>query len=587
MVNLFAWLLIAVSIFFAATSSAQELTATVDNTEIVRGDTVTLTIRIMNQTGGVEMDLSPLETGFQLISTRTSTQMRTVNNVMESWVDYTLTLFPLNEGEVAIPALPVAGGLTEAITINVQPRSVNTAAGQELFMEALASKDTVYVQEQVIFTIRLYYTINGIRNPNFTELEMPDAVIQSLGNPIQYERLVDGVRYGIYERQYAIFPQRSGTLEIPEIMFRGEVTDGSRNYAFRNMNSRTITSFAEGNTITVREKPAAYPQNAVWLPASEITIRERWDNDFSNVRVGDAVHRLIEVQATGLDGAAIPPLQIPTVETVNVYPEAPAIDRSFVDSNVVGRRIESYSMVMTESDTVRVGGVTLPWFDVDTDEIKYAVIEDSAIRVGPLRSSSPEDLTLPLDTAETSVDSLSQSSARSDTSLINDTATPLWVIALAAGLTALLGVLTYLLAQKRSKAVVIPKKPAPVSTPMYRREIAPEIETKAFKEFLQACENTHLPALRLALIGWGRQYFADPDLHNLDELAQRTANSEIRSLCLKLQEALYGQSNNTGDMKNNIARLRILITELRISHKQTQTQTSKDRDYILPPLYKT
>jgi len=336
----------------------------------------------------------------------------------------------------------------------------------------------------------------------------------------------------------------------------------------------------------VREKPASYPENAVWLPASEITIRERWDNDFSNVRVGDAVHRLIEVEARGLDGAAIPPLQIPSVDTVNVYPEPPAIDRSFVDNNVVGRRIESYSMVMTESNTVRVGGITLPWFDVDTDETKYAVIEDSAIRVGPLRSISPEDSTLPLDTSEASLDLLTQSSAGGNNTLINETATPLWVIALAAGLTALLGVLTYRVSLKRSKPVTIAKKPVAVSAPMYQREIAPEIEAKAFKEFLQACERIHLPALRLALIGWGRQYFSDPDLHNLDELAQRTADPEIHSLCLKLQAALYGQSNNPHDMKHNVARLRILITELRAKHKQTQTQTSKDRDYILPPLYK-
>ena len=90
------------------------------------------------------------------------------------------------------------------------------------------------MQEQLLFTVRLYYTINGIRNPQFTELEMEDSVIQLIGSPNQYEKLIDGVRYGVYEKRYVIFPQRSGPLEIPDILFRGEVTDGSSNFVFRN-----------------------------------------------------------------------------------------------------------------------------------------------------------------------------------------------------------------------------------------------------------------------------------------------------------------------------------------------------------------
>ncbi len=242
MVILRTGLLAALFCVFSTLVQAQPVTATLDRTEIVRGETVILTIRVEGQSGGVDMDLSPLEAGFQVISTRTSSQISSVNNSMNARIDYHLTLFPLNEGEVTIPPLVVAGETTPALTIQVEPRSATGLSGQELFMEAVVSKDTVYVQEQLLFSIRLYYTISGIRNPIFTELELPDAVVQTIGTPNQYETLVDGMRYGVYEKQYAIFPQRSGTLEIPDIMFRGEVTDSSSNYVFRNLNTRTVTS---------------------------------------------------------------------------------------------------------------------------------------------------------------------------------------------------------------------------------------------------------------------------------------------------------------------------------------------------------
>ena len=589
MVNLLACLLTVALTLFSSFTHAQPVTATLDRTEIVRGETVTLTIRVEGQQGGVQMDLTPLEPNFQVVATRTSSQMRSINNSMEAWIDYNLTLFPLHEGDITIPALQVAGVYTQELGIHVEPKTETTIAGQDLFMEAIINKDSIYVQEQLLFTIRLYYTINGIRNPIFTDLEMPDTVIQMIGTPNQYEKLVDGVRYGVYEKQYALFPQRSGTLEIPDIMFRGEVTDGSSNYVFRNLNTRTITSYAEGYTIEVKEKPADYPVDAVWLPASNITIRESWDNDFSNVRIGDALMRTIELEANGLDGAALPPIEFPSIATVNTYPEQPEISRSYVGGNIVGQRIQKNSLVVTELGTIRVPGVTLPWFDIDTEEVKYATVEDSAIRVGPVRTTG-QDEPMPLDGTFDELDNdnpaLGANALPQNPSAMG-TETPLWVLVLAAALTALLLAFTVYTANRRRSNLSIARKAPPVSAPMYRQQIAPESENEAFKEFVKACSQPHLPALRLALIAWGRQYFADADLHNLDDLAQRTGDKEIKSICLKIQQALYGESSsNAQSLKGDIQRLQVLITELRTLHKLAQTKAVKEQDYALPPLYR-
>lgn len=588
MVTLRACLVAAFFCAFSAVVQAQPVTATVDRTEIIRGETVILTIRVEGQSGGVEMDLAPLESGFQVISTRTSSQISTVNNSMQSRIDYHLTLFPLNEGQITIPALQVAGSTTAPLSITVEPRTSSGLAGQELFMEAVVSKESLFVQEQLLFSIRLYYTISGIRNPIFTELDLPEAVVQPIGTPNQYETLVDGMRYGVYEKQYAIFPQRSGTLEIPDIMFRGEVTDSSSSYVFRNLNTRTITSYAEGHSITVSEKPADYPTDALWLPASEISIRETWDNDFTNVRVGDSVYRIIEIEANGLDGAALPPLETPAIDGVNIYPEPASIERSFVDGNIVGKRTESTSMLMTADGTIRVPGISIPWYDIDTGEIKYATVEDTAITVGAARSGSTGEALLlsNADMEEPTRESFAASTAAPEEQvLVASPTTPLWILSLAAALTALVFALSFLKFKRRAP-VAAPRKEYPVAAPMYRRAIAPEAEAQAFKEFINACSGKHLPALRLALIGWARQYFADADLHTLDALAVRTGNAEVRDICLRLQQSLYGQGGSQSALDKDIQRLQILISDLRTAHRQQLATDIKDQDYVLPPLYK-
>jgi len=237
---------------------AQEVELDVDRTELARGETLTLTIRVYDQRQGVQLDLTPLTDEFDVLGTRTSSQIRSVNGTVESWTDYIVTLFPLTEGELEIPSLTINSVDTDPIAISVVnqgPRSNQDS--DDLFLEVEVNKDSVYVQEQLLFTVRLFYTINGIRNPQFTELEMSDTVIQLIGSPNQYEELIDGVRYGVYEKRYVIFPQRSGPLEIPDILFRGEVTDGSSNFVFRNLNTRRVTAFIDGITIDVKERPVA------------------------------------------------------------------------------------------------------------------------------------------------------------------------------------------------------------------------------------------------------------------------------------------------------------------------------------------
>ena len=187
-------------------TNAQDLEVSVDRAELARGETLTYTIRIYEQRQGMQLDLTPLTEDFDVLGTRTSSQVRSINGQVESWTDYIVTLFPLTEGELTIPPIEINNLQTEPILISVVnegPRS--NQDNDELFLEIEVNKEALYVQEQLLFTVKLYYTINGIRNPQFTELEMEDTVIQLIGSPNQYEQIIEGVRYGVYEKRYVIF----------------------------------------------------------------------------------------------------------------------------------------------------------------------------------------------------------------------------------------------------------------------------------------------------------------------------------------------------------------------------------------------
>lgn len=578
------FLLLTVSLTVSLTVQAQTGTVEteLDRTEITRGETVNLRVRVFGQQGGVAIDLEPLRGSFEIVSTRSTSQLRSINNRVESWTDYNLVLFPRELGVQQIPPITVAGTQTQAYTITVtEPVVTGLTAGQDVYMEAIINTDNVYVQEQLLLTIRLYYTIAGIRNPNFTEVEPENAVVQLLGAPHQYEQLIDGQRYGVYEKNYVIFPQRSGELIIPDIVFRGELTDGSSNFVFRNPNMRPVTAFAPGYQITVKERPATYPEGSTWLPASELQINESWSTDITQLRTGDSVQRTLTITADGLDGAALPPLGRPEIDRMNVYPDAAKIERMVFDGRVIGTRIENYTLVATSDGSVVIPEVNLAWWDVNSDTLRYATIPTSFIRVAAQGSAIIGDAPgLAADAAAP----LGQTLFTDE--LISGRQTPGWVLNVTALAIVLLLAAMWWLWRRRLTAVA--KAPKPIErTAAYQRDIEEGQEKHAFAELESAINKSEPQQIRLLMIAWGRQYFGDPGLHNLDDLCARLQNPELLKHCQCVQAALYGDSSAQGSF--SAAEREALIgtlRQLRKANQQASTRAHNEKTYALPPLYR-
>lgn len=447
-------------------------------------------------------------------------------------------------------------------------------------METVISKESVYVQEQLLFTIRLYYTIAGIRNPNFTEVEPENTVVQLLGQPHQYEQLIDGQRYGVYEKNYVLFPQRSGELVIPNIVFRGELTDGSSNFVFRNPNMRPVTAFASGYNIEVKGRPDAFPAGNTWLPATNIRVEERWSDDITRLQPGQSVTRTLTITADGLDGAALPPLGRPEIDRMNVYPESPVIQRAIIDGNVVGSRTETYELVATENGSVVIPEINLPWWDVTSNTLRQAVVPSSFIVVEAPRSANISGAGEP-STGDAAPGSFLQPDITDE--LLRGRQTPLWIIYSLIGLVTVLLITLWWLWQRRQRAA--PIAAAIVRTPVYERDIEDGQEKLAFKQLESSLGSAEPLQIRQHLIAWGRQYYRDAGLHNLDDLSARFDNSELTSLCQALQAALYS-SNETIFGTADREQLASLLMAARRHHLKEHQRLQQAQHVDLPPLYR-
>ena len=574
---------------------AQAIEVSVDRSEVARGETLTYTIRVFDQRQGMQLDLTPLTENFDVLGTRTSSQIRSVNGTVESWTDYIVTLFPLTEGDLQIPSLEINNATTEPITVSVVnqgPRS--NQSSEELFLEIEVNKESVYVQEQLLFTVRLYYTINGIRNPQFTELEMADTVIQLIGSPNQYEKLIDGVRYGVYEKRYVIFPQRSGPLEIPDILFRGEVTDGSSNFVFRNLNTRRVTAFIDGITIDVMERPASAASSGFWLPVSNLTLEETWSDELTDVQIGDSLIRTITMVAEGLDGAVLPPFSGTELIGANVYPDPSEIDRTFVDGAIVGTRVETMTIVPTESGALEIPEISIPWWNVDIGELEATVIPATFIDIVSVEGAAPAEqavastgnleelLEMPPVVDQDMID------AQAEAEFIEVDADWLNYVIVGAFLIVLASIYRLVVKPNHVQIAAFVRAQKRRIDEYYAPTNNEKIAYKQLRNSLgkSTLNQQDLNEIRQRWIVWCDHFIGERRVTSMEEILQQHEAPQLHEFAAALQAKLFKNNSPTQSKSFDTQALTQRLAGLRAERAKQAKKQAREERYALPPLYK-
>jgi hypothetical protein len=571
----------------ATTSKAQEITLTLDRSELARGETLTLTIRVYDQRQGMQLDLTPLTENFDVLGTRTSSQVRSINGNTDIWTDYIITLFPLTEGSLRIPSLTISGQLTDELEVTVTNQGARSnQETDELFLEIEVNKDSLYVQEQLLFSIRLFYTINGIRNPVFTEIDIPDTVTQLIGSPNQYEKIIDGQRYGVYEKRYVIFPQKSGSLDIPDILFRGEVTDGSSSFVFRNLNTRRITAFIEGRTIDVVERPPSAEILPTWLPVTDLVMEESFSRPLSDLKVGDTFVRTIKMTANGVDGAVLPPFSPSNIQGFNTYPDPAKIERRFVNGSIVGERIESSTLVVLEDGNLSIPAIKIDWWNVDFDRLDSTIIQETMLRIIPLQGIAPSELAVP---STESIEDLLAAPPEISQEMIDEQATGQYlnIEEILVRYSIIIGFLLIFVTLLRN-LIIKNRSHIFAGYAGLRKEFrltqSPERnERNAYRALMRAFRHSDTQEIKATLIQWANHIVGTIEINTIEDLYRQKEHPEIYGPLQNFQSELFSEKPNSKNL--DLSNLLAAVRKIRKVNKKNNAAHERKKRYHLPPLY--
>lgn len=373
--------LILISLFSADLANAG-LTATVDRNILTDVELLKLTVRASDRAVNDEIDFSALEQDFEIISEHMNRNqsLSIVNGQTKRVVyeDYVFTLQPKRLGTLFIPVFKAGNKRTEPITIRVQQQTPGQRDRMRQFVFFDTSVDTneTYVQGQIIYSVKLFYTeaIGG----DFPQApSLPDTVVETIENENRYESIIDGKRYYVLEKRYALFPQRSGELVIPRERFVG--TRG-RGGVFSQR--QRVYAVSESHTVNVRTIPSEFSGDA-WIPAKELGVKEAWTEEPPVFRVGEPVNRQLAISAIGLSSTLLPELGDMEVEGAKIYADPPTTENRVSAEGITALQITTVGIVPTQPGQLTLPEIRLPWWNTQTEREEVAIIPGATYEVLP------------------------------------------------------------------------------------------------------------------------------------------------------------------------------------------------------------
>lgn len=382
--------LLLVLLSLSGANIAWALEASVDRTRLQLGDSLELTLEMPAGNRTARPDLSPLDDMFEVRASRQMSLISQLDGRTRPVTRWIVTLRPREAGQLEIPPLSTNGQQSEPIYLRVL--TADQAAldsGVELapiFIDSEIDTETPYVQAQVLLTLRIFHSVSLYDDSTLSGLDIPGARVERLGDPLNYERVIGGVRHGVIEARYAIYPQQSGLLEIPAQLFSATILvprDPSEEFSARTGQLMQVRS--PSIELNVQPIPDSFPADAHWLPARQLSLQQAWQPDpGQDLLTGEPLTRTLRIQASGVLASQLPGLNhlgANADPALRLYADQPRLSTDFSAQGANGEREDSAAIVAQQSGEYLLDGLTLHWWDIDNDRLQTARLEPQAIRV--------------------------------------------------------------------------------------------------------------------------------------------------------------------------------------------------------------
>lgn len=364
---------LGLALLLVSQAHATGLQAWVDRTQLALGESLLLTLESDDGVQFVAPDLSALDDAFVVADRQQLNALVSVDGQPRNVTRWHVQLQPRRAGQLVVPALRLGERESAPILLQVQANDDRAASLAPVFIDASVDHEELYVQAQLVLTLRIYHSVSLYQDSSLSPLQMADAIVERLGDVRTYEKVINGVRHGVIEVRYAIYPQVSGSLTLPSQLFTAITASAPDDYSPFGPRSGEVTEVKSPSIpIQVKPVPPSYPSDTPWLPARRLTLVEAWNPEPDAAQVGDSLTRSLMLQAEGLTSAQLPELEIPSVAGLRRYPDQPTLTDQVTADGVTGTREQRVALVPTRAGNAALPAIEVVWWNTETDSLERA-----------------------------------------------------------------------------------------------------------------------------------------------------------------------------------------------------------------------
>jgi len=384
-----------------AVSAASDFSVTLrlDRREATISDTVQAVVVVTGtREGNIEPRLLGTE-GFRVSKGHTSSRLQIVNGKVDASAEHTFFLVPERTGTFTIgPAeVTVEGRTLTSNTVGLQVAEAARSEREEkgsVFLVAEVSPQTVYVEQQVVYTLRLYRRVR-VSDLSLTLPETKDLVFKELGEPTEYESVYNGRRYQVVEVRYRIMPSKAGVYRMEPARMRMRVYDGGSRRGGGFFDDPFFSGFATGRQTSVAGNRIVL--QVLKLPEQNRPARfSGLVGEFnisaglspSQVEAGESATFTVVVTGQG-NVNRIPDLTMPEIDGLKVYADQPVLETEVRDKGLVGNKTMKWALVPEREDTYEIPALSVSFFNPEREQ--YDVLSTLPLKLVVLQGKDETD----------------------------------------------------------------------------------------------------------------------------------------------------------------------------------------------------
>lgn len=377
------------SIFLVAllTSSplfaAIQLTATVSDNQVVKGDVFILTITINDKDDDYQLNTDPLKQAFTVYRPSQSRSSNLINGHFTQQTQWKVRLQAKQSGSFIIPSLKIGDFNTDPINIKViepsQIKQDDTSQNRTVFIENSINKEEVYIGQSFIFTTKLYFS----KNSNELDLIAPSfegAEASVFGEDNNSQTVINGMRYNIITRQYKLSATQAGQFEIDSPLLTGTLLkEVALNQWQNTMVADPINVRGERLHINVKAIPDNYQGD--WLVSDDLHLIENNDLTAKSYKVGEPITRSITLQVASIDKEKLPNINLNYPKSLRFYPDKDQLKEGQANGLTYAIRIISHAIIAEHEGTLTLPEIKLNWFNSRTGKAETAILPAQALTI--------------------------------------------------------------------------------------------------------------------------------------------------------------------------------------------------------------